>query len=395
MIIFLYGEDDFRAKKKIRELKDKFLREVDKSGGSIEYVDGKTANLKEINEKAATASLLASKRMIIIEDIFSNRDKDLLPELAEYFKAKEKNKWDNIVVFCDNSIKSKRKMGGEEIVKADSEGRDKPLGKKEKELFIFLSKQKFVQEFKKLNNSDLSVWIKKEVEARGGAISIRAIQVLIGLVGYDLWQIDREIDKLINFKYGEISKITFPLVEAGEKKSPLERGAEPCEAGWVGGRGGNKEFPSPGGVPSPARRGGIPSIIEPEDVEKLVKGNFDDNIFALTDAIGARNKALAAKLLEEQFELGANEIYLLTMITRQIKIILQVRQALDLGQSSRQMIAELKLNPYVAQKAIEQARHFSLNGLKIIFDKLVEIDYKIKTGQGEAAVLLDLLLAKI
>jgi DNA polymerase III delta subunit len=48
----------------------------------------------------------------------------------------------------------------------------------------------------------------------------------------------------------------------------------------------------------------------------------------------------------------------------------------------------------VAQKAIEQARHFSLNTLKIIFEKLIEIDYKIKTGQGEAPVLLDLLISK-
>jgi DNA polymerase III delta subunit len=364
MIIFLYGEDGFRAKKKIRELKDKFLREVDKSGGSIEYVDGKTADLQEINEKAATASLLASKRMIIIEDIFSNKNKDLLPEVAEYFQAKEKNKWENIVVFSDSSIKTKRKMGGEEIVKADAEGRDKPLGKKEQQLFAFLNKQKFVQEFKKFNNSELSAWIKREVEARGGAISSRATEILIGLVGYDLWQIDREIDKLINYK-------------DGGKKSPLERGGQPL-----------------------AGRGVLDSVaekltIEPEDVEKLVKGNFDDNIFALTDAIGARNKALAVKLLEEQFELGANEIYLLTMITRQIKIIMQVRQALDLGQSSRQIISELKLNPYVVQKAIEQARHFSLEALKIIFSKLVEIDFKIKSGQGEPAELLDILLAKL
>jgi DNA polymerase-3 subunit delta len=289
-----------------------------------------------------------------------------LPEAAEYFRAKEKNKWDNIVVFCDNSIKSKRKYGGEEIVKADKEGRDKPLGKKEKELFDFLANpsgkpvltsslrvgtgQKFAQEFKKLNNAELAAWVKKETEARGGAISSRAIQILIGLVGYDLWQIDREIDKLISFKSGERPALTA---------------------------------------------GGAPLAIEDKDVEELVKGNFDDNIFALTDAIGARDKSLAAQFLEEQLELGANEIYLLTMIIRQIKIILQVRQALDLGHSSRQIISELKLNPYVAQKAIEQSRHFSLNALKIIFGRLIEIDYKIKTGQGEPRVLLNLLLAKI
>ena len=198
MIIFLFGEDGFRAKKKIQELKAKFLREVDKSGGSIEELDGKTADLAEINERSATASLL---------NIFSNKNKDLLPEVAEYFRAKEKNKWENIVVFSDSSIRSKRKMGGEEIIKADAEGRDKPLGKKEKELFTFLNKQKFVQEFKKFNNSELAAWIKKEAEVRGGAISSRAIQVLIGLVGYDLWQLDREIDKLVNFKHGEKSPL--------------------------------------------------------------------------------------------------------------------------------------------------------------------------------------------
>jgi DNA polymerase III subunit delta len=357
MIIFFYGEDDFRAKKKIRELKDKFLREVDKSGGSIEYLDGKIADLKEINEKAATASLLASKRMIIIEDIFSNKNKDLLPEVAKYFAAKEKNNWDNIIIFSDSSIKSKRKFGGEEIVKIDADGRDKPLGKKEKELFDFLARpfgklmtgQKFTQEFKKLNNSELSAWIKKEVEARGGAIAPRAIQVLIGLIGYDLWQIDREMDKLINFKSGGKPALTS---------------------------------------------GGAPEIIDEKDVEELVKGNFDDNIFALTDALGARNKSLAIKLLEEQFALGANEIYLLTMMTRQIKIILQARQALDLGQSSRELISEFKINPFVAQKAMEQARNFSLEALKIIFSKLVEIDFKIKSGQGEPQALLGLLISK-
>jgi DNA polymerase III delta subunit len=393
MIIFLYGEDDFRAKNKIRELKEKFSREVDKSGGSIEYLDGQTADLKEINEKAATASLLASKRMIIIEDIFSRRapkgeekkkpsaagSKDFFSEVAEYFRAKEKNNWGNIAVFRDNTIKSKRKFGGEEIVKINSDGPDRPLGKKEKELFDFLAGRKFAQEFKKLNNSELAAWVKKEVEARGGAISPRAIQVLIGLVGYDLWQIDREISKLVNYKNGEKQHLFS-----------LENKFRPSEKDSSG--AATVTHPVRSGTVHPSQEG---NIIEPEDVEKLVKGNFDDNIFALTDAIGARDKALAAKLLEEQFELGANEIYLLTMITRQIKIILQARQALDSGKSSRQLVSELKLNSYVAQKAIEQARNFSLNALKIILDKLVEMDYKIKTGQGEAQVLLNLLLSKI
>jgi len=44
--------------------------------------------------------------------------------------------------------------------------------------------------------------------------------------------------------------------------------------------------------------GGVVDI-DVSDVEELVKGKFDEDIFALTDAISARNKALAIKLLEE------------------------------------------------------------------------------------------------
>ena len=40
MIIFFYGENDFKISQKIKELQDKFVREVDASGQNIFKFDG-------------------------------------------------------------------------------------------------------------------------------------------------------------------------------------------------------------------------------------------------------------------------------------------------------------------------------------------------------------------
>ncbi|MFA5248268.1 MAG: hypothetical protein WC415_03410 [Patescibacteria group bacterium] len=356
MIIFFYGEDDFRAKKKIKELKERFAREIDRVGGGFEYLDGEKITLREIGEKASASSLLSSKRMLVIENIFRNKNKGILLEVKNYFSEREAKGQDNVIVFLENFIKTKKKYSGADVVKMDLDGREKPLTKVEKELFEFLNFSKTRQEFKKMSNLELADWIKKEVEIRGGKINSKAAITLITLAAGDLWQIDSEINKLVNYKNGQ-------------KASEGAIVAEPC--------------------------GTTSAEISEADIKELVRGHFEENIFALTDAIGARNRALATKLLEEELQGGANEIYLLSMIIRQIKIILQVASALSSSVNARSLAGELKLNSYVAQKAAVQARNFLPEQLKKMLFSLIEIDYKTKTGRGEPSVLLGLWLAKI
>lgn len=335
MIIFLYGEDTFRSRQKLKEMKEKFLREVDPSGNSLVVVDGETANMEKINEAVAPSSLFARKRMIIIENLFANKGQTIFDQALLYFKEKTDKKEvadDNIIVFWDPIA------GGEKLTKTKGD------------LFKLLKKQKFAAEFKLLSNTEVIVWAKKEIEKRGVKVSREAVTTMASLLGSDLWLINSEIEKLINYK----SSQKFELGGDGE------------------------------GV-----------VIENNDVLHQVRGQFDENIFALTDAISAKNKALAMKLFEEQLEAGLTDAYLLNMITRQFKVLLQIRQALDSGLTQRKIINLLKLHPFVVQKGINQSRNFSLDPLKNIFKRLIEIDYLMKTGQGDAKTLLSLLIAKI
>ena len=127
----------------------------------------------------------------------------------------------------------------------------------------------------------------------------------------------------------------------------------------------------------------------------MVRGKFDENIFALTDAISQKNKALSLNLLEKELENGLAEPYLMHMLIRQFRILLQVRAAMDLGHTSRKAASELKLHPFVAQKSFTQAKNFSIESLKIIFSRLIKMDRQLKTGQGDFKTDLALMIASI
>ena len=75
MIIFLYGQDNFRSRLKLNELKDKYLEEIDKLGSGLKIINGAKASFSEITAAVSPSSLLSKKRLIIIEDIFVNKDK--------------------------------------------------------------------------------------------------------------------------------------------------------------------------------------------------------------------------------------------------------------------------------------------------------------------------------
>ena len=354
MLIFLYGEDNFRSRLKLNELKDKYRREVDKLGSGLKVLAGAKAAFSEIAAAASPSSLLSKKRLIVVEDVFLNKDQAILEKLLDYFKKRETS--DNIIIFWESGLKLKKIKNVMAPMFIGGDGQDKPLNKKPAEFFKFLTKQKYTSGFNRLSNTESADWAKKQAAARGGKISAKAAELLVGLVGVDGWQISNELDKLISYKAAN----PLRLVESEASKLT---GAE--------------------------------ADIEVEDVRNLVQGNFSENIFALTDALSVRNKALAAKLLSEQLEAGLDEGRLLNMFVWQFRALLQIKQATEAGLSQRQIASQLKLHPYVAQKGLAQARNFTLPILKNMLSRLAEIDYQVKSGRGDFLAGLNMLIATI
>jgi len=217
--------------------------------------------------------------------------------------------------------------------------KEKPLKVDAKKLFAFLSKQKYAQEFKTLSNIQLLNFIKKEAGRYKKEMGAAAASLLINLTSGDLWTIASEVKKLSFYS--------------------------------------------------------STSLISEKDVKELCAGTINDDIFALTDALSMKNKTQALKLLEEQYAAGLSEEYLIAMLVRQFKILLQIRTAIDTNLSQLEMTSQLKLHPFVIKKGLSQARNFSADNLKQCLNQLVNLDFSNKTGRSQIKTELMLLISSL
>jgi len=222
----------------------------------------------------------------------------------------------------------------------DLNNKDKKLKKDAQKLFTFLLSQKYVQEFKNLSGTSLNDFIKDEVKKLGRQIEVAAINTLINRTNADLWRLSSELHKL--------------AMAISENET-----------------------------------------ITDAEVKHQVVGTYDENIFSLTDAISARNKKLALTILEEQYIAGLSEDYILSMLIRQFKIMLQVKSAVVANLSPNQISTDLKLHAYVVKKSLNQISGFTLDTLKENLNYLVSLDFGSKTGQKDIKAELSLFISKL
>ena len=131
------------------------------------------------------------------------------------------------------------------------------------------------------------------------------------------------------------------------------------------------------------------------ELEALLPGGSEPDIFGLIDAVAARNPQLGLPRLEELLDSGENELKILATLARQFRNIVAAVEARRSGMTSRALAGFLGINPYVAEKSFGQARHFSLFELQKVLDRLLQADYRIKTGQREPRLELEMAVVEI
>ncbi|MBL7058220.1 DNA polymerase III subunit delta [Patescibacteria group bacterium] len=184
MIIFIHGEDTFRSRQYLNDLKQRYLHEIDSFGSNLSLIDGEKANLNEVSNAVLTASLLVKKRMIVIENLFKNSAEDSFKKISNFLQEKNRDESQDSIIILWDEIGEKDK--GTKI---------------KKDLKNFLIKTKYSPKpFNKLTNAQVTNWIITNVKSRNSEISYQAANVLCSLVDNDLWLANNEINKLIHYK---------------------------------------------------------------------------------------------------------------------------------------------------------------------------------------------------
>ena len=127
----------------------------------------------------------------------------------------------------------------------------------------------------------------------------------------------------------------------------------------------------------------------------MVSASFEDQIFDFVDAVSRKDVPTALRLLQEERLSGTSDHHLFSMLTRQVRILLGARAMLDANPRASQddLVAAMRLHPYVAQKSLHQARAFRLDQLKAAHEALYNYDLGLKTGKVSPELAVDLTVA--
>jgi DNA polymerase-3 subunit delta len=205
-------------------------------------------------------------------------------------------------------------------------------------IFNHISKIGQVQEFLHPKETELIRWIGEQARARQVVIDNAATARLIALVGNNGRTLINELDKLANY----------------------------------------------------VRPGGS---INESVVQLMVADDTEQNLFTFIDEMAARRKGAALAKLRKLIADGQAPQYIIFMIARQIRILLQVRE-LDLARTRpNDIAAKVGLRPgFLTDKAIQQARGFRADELERLHERLLSLDHKSKTGGVDVLAGLDLLV---
>jgi len=129
-------------------------------------------------------------------------------------------------------------------------------------------------------------------------------------------------------------------------------------------------------------------------VEKMVSKTLEQNVFALVDRIVRNQKLEAIQMYRELLVQKEEPIRILAAIARQYRIYAQVKHLSQSGYGVAQIASKLKLNPYPVKLAAQQMGTFTDEYLLQQIDELAEIDFKMKTGQGDKDMQLELFILK-
>jgi DNA polymerase-3 subunit delta len=209
-----------------------------------------------------------------------------------------------------------------------------------KELERLAGEHGAVVEFKGLHERQIPGWIRDRAAAQGKRISLQTAGLLMAKVGADLQNLEKELEKL---------------------------------SLYVDDR---------------------PEILD-EDVEAVVAHQHTDNIFKLMDYVGEKRAAEAFLCLRGLLLSGDAPLSILALLARQVRLVWQVKDGLERGQSPAQLAKALRLPPFVVERHARQARRFSHEALSSLHGAILQTDLRLKTTGLDPEKALESLIYRL
>lgn len=312
MLLFFYGDEQFQPTQKVQQLKARFLAKNPTGGGLTDFSCTDECDVQEIMHTISAQNLFAEKKLVIIKDLI----KETIADDQKIVKAHlESGTEHDVIVVWETT-----------------------MPRKNNSFFKWLcSNGDKVHEYSNLEGRDLSQWVQRHILAidKNVRIDQDACALLIASAGNDLYRLDAECQKLVNYSDGNV--ITVP------------------------------------------------------HVEKLVHAKVNADIFATIEAATSGDKKKALTLLKEQIIKGDSPHYIFSMYVYHIRTLLIVGGCyFKENMQDKTIIAKrAKLHPFVVQKALWTVQKMSFEQLLKAHKNLLALDQDVKLGRRDIVGALE------
>ena len=329
MLYILWGPDDFSLNQALEEIK-RGMGDPAALSTNTTTLDGQQMTLAQLKTVCETFPFLAERRLVIVRGLLERFESKSRPRRQK--KTAQLTDQENELKLLGNYVG--QIPDSTTLVLIDSEIKaSNPLLKE-------LSSKAEVRSFLLMREARLRQWVQQRVAQEGGSISPGAVDLLVKLVGGNLWIMANEINKLVIFASGR--------------------------------------------------------CIEEGDVKVVVSYVQQANVFAMVDAILEFKVKVAEQLLQQLLQWGAPPTYLLAMLSRQVRMIVRAKVLKSQGESKIDIQNKLGLtSEFILRKTLEQADRYSLGRIKEVYHKLLEVDLSIKTGKYDGELAFNLLIAEL
>lgn len=139
---------------------------------------------------------------------------------------------------------------------------------------------------------------------------------------------------------------------------------------------------------------GKKSQVEVEDVLNVVSKARIENVFSLTDAIGRRDRAQALLCLANLLENGQNEVGIVSLIHRQLRILASIKQGVKNGLTSGRLSQKVGVPEFFLKQYMTQSRLWDESKINQTMHALHETDKALKSSPISSHIWLENFIVK-
>jgi len=426
----LYGEQEYLLQETLHQITDILVPEADRDF-SLFVLDGENADVDLLKDHLLTTSLLGGPKVIVVKNTTIFQSRENLSDLIQKIR-------DNIDEHPDKAARyflTFLKLSGFAWEDVQGAGWQK------------ITDEQWQKAVENDSGEDRSRWLPRMVEicaSRGwttGSVTDASEQFEALLAqgfpaGNCLILTAEAVDKRKKiFKavekaglvlyFGEVkneaaNKETLKL----EAQKLLGRcGKSLAPAAWIalGRKTGFQLRPSLNELQKLTSFVGERSVIEEKDVEAVVGKTREDSVFDLTNALSEKNAAAALSALKALLDQGVHHLMILTMVSREIRLLLQASILIRSGKLprfspnmefgsfqkniypavtglaaniSRKEDLLVNKHPFVIFNALRHCSRFSYPVLLNYLDDLLDMDRAMKSSATDPQLLLERFLIK-